>query len=62
MNSAIGTNRNCVEIKDIIKEKFALLQENDLLLKKVPQDELLERLQLKLGKSKEEIQQIIFEL
>ena len=44
------------------KQKFALLTDSDLLLVEGKQDEMLGRLQIKLGKSKEEIQKVISEL
>ena len=45
-----------------LKQKYAKLTDNDLLLVDGKQDELLGRLQIKLGKTKEEIQKIISEL
>jgi uncharacterized protein YjbJ (UPF0337 family) len=53
---------NWQEIKDRLKQKFSVLMDSDLLLIEVKQEELLGRLQVKLGKSKEEIQKIISEL
>ena len=53
---------NWHEIKGKLKQKFALLTDNDLLLIEGKQEELLGRLQVKLGKTKEEIQKIIYEL
>ena len=50
------------ETKGKLKQKFALLTENDLLLVDGKQDELLGRLQTKLGKTKAEIQKVISEL
>jgi len=50
---------NWNEIKGKLKQKFAMLTDNDLLLVEGKQDELLGRLQLKLGKTKEEIHQLI---
>jgi uncharacterized protein YjbJ (UPF0337 family) len=49
-------------IKGKLKQKFALLTDNDLLLVEGKYLELLGRLQLKLGKTKEEVQKIITEL
>lgn len=45
-----------------LKQKFAILTDNDLLFVEGKQEELLGRLQTKLGKSKEELQKIISEL
>ena len=49
-------------IKGKLKQKFALLTDNDLLLVEGKYFELLGRLQIKLGKTKEEVQKIITEL
>lgn len=48
--------------KGKLKQKFALLTDNDLLLVEGKYFELLGRLQLKLGKTKEEVQKIITDL
>lgn len=53
---------NWNETKGKLKQKFAILTDNDLLLIEGKQDELLGRLQIKLGKSKEELKKIITEL
>ena len=53
---------NWNEIKGKLKQKFAMLTDNDLLLIEGKQDELLGRLQTKLGKTKEELQKLISEL
>jgi uncharacterized protein YjbJ (UPF0337 family) len=50
------------ETKGILKQKFALLTNNDLLLIEGKQDEMLGRIQIKLGKTREEIQKLIAEL
>ena len=50
---------NWNETKGKLKQSFAVLTDNDLLLVEGKQDELIGRLQKKLGKSKEEIQKII---
>ncbi len=42
-----------------LKQKFAVLTKNDLFFAEGKKDEMLERLQIKLGKTKEELQQII---
>nr|NQU90408.1 CsbD family protein [Bacteroidota bacterium] len=48
--------------KGKLKQKFAMLTDSDLLLIEGKQDELLGRLQSKLGKTKEEVRKIISEL
>ena len=50
------------EQKGKLKQKFAILADDDLLLEEGKNDELLGRLQAKLGKTKEEIQNIIANL
>jgi uncharacterized protein YjbJ (UPF0337 family) len=50
------------ETKGKLKQKFALLTDNDVLLIEGKKDEMLGRLQIKLGKSKEELHKIISEL
>jgi uncharacterized protein YjbJ (UPF0337 family) len=53
---------NWNEIKGKLKQKYAMLTDNDLLLVEGKQDEMLGRLQAKLGKTKEELHKIISEL
>ena len=53
---------NWNEQKGKLKQKFAVLTDNDLLYEEGKQDEMLGRLQIKLGKTKEEIHKIIEEL
>ena len=50
------------ETKGKLKQKFAMLRESDLLLVEGKQDEMLGRLQVRLGKTKEEIYKLISEL
>ena len=45
--------------KGKLKQKFATLTDNDLLFTEGKKDEMLGRLQAKLGKTKEEIHKII---
>lgn len=49
------------ETKGKLKQKFASLTDSAVLLVDGKKDELLGRLQIKLGKTKEEIQQLISE-
>ena len=53
---------NWNETKGKLKQKFAILTDSDLLLAEGKQEELIGRLQIKLGKTKEEIHTIISEL
>ncbi len=53
---------NWNETKGKLKQKYAQLTDSDLLLAKGKQEELLGRLQKKLGKTKDEIHKLISEL
>jgi uncharacterized protein YjbJ (UPF0337 family) len=50
------------ETKGKLKQKFAQLTDNDLLYEKGKEEELLGRLQKKLGKSREEVKKMISNL
>ena len=47
------------EQKGKLKQKFATLTDNDLLFEEGKKEEMLGRLQAKLGKTKEELHEII---
>ena len=53
---------NWNEQKGKLKQKFAVLTDNDLMYEEGKQDEMFGRLQIKLGKTKEELHKIIGEL
>ena len=53
---------NWNETKGKLKQQFAMLTDSDLLLVEGKQDEMLGRLQIKLGKTKEEIHKLIAQL
>jgi len=53
---------NWNETKGKLKQKFAILTDNDLILLDGKKDELLGRLQVKLGKTKEELRKLIASL
>jgi uncharacterized protein YjbJ (UPF0337 family) len=53
---------NWEETKGKLKQKFAILTDSDLLLIEGKQDELLGRLHIKLGRTKEELHKIISEI
>ncbi len=53
---------NWNEQKGKLKEKFAQLTDDDLLFAEGKRDEMLGRIQKKLGKSKEELETIISKL
>ena len=50
---------NWNEQKGKLKQKFAILTDNDLMFAEGKKDEMFGRLQIKLGKTKEEMQKII---
>lgn len=61
-----NTKMNTTEIlgnwnkrKDLLKHKFGFLTDNDLLFEEGRKEEMLGKLQIKLGKTKEEILKII---
>ncbi len=53
---------NWNEQKGKLKQQFAQLTDNDLLFVEGTKDEMLGRLQIKLGKSKDELYKIISDL
>jgi uncharacterized protein YjbJ (UPF0337 family) len=53
---------NWNEQKGKLKQKFAILTDNDLMFAEGKKDEMFGRLQIKLGKTKEELYKIISEL
>jgi len=50
---------NWNEQKGKLKQKYAVLTDNDLLFEEGKQDEMFGKLQIKLGKTKEELHKII---
>jgi len=59
MTNIIELNGNWNEQKGKLKQKFAILVDNDLLFAAGKKDEMLGKLQVKLGKTKEELHKII---
>ena len=53
---------NWNELKGKLKQKYANLTDDDLLFAEGKEDELYGKLQIKLGKSKEELDKIISDL
>jgi len=53
---------NWNEIKGKLKQKYADLTDDDLLFAEGKKDEMLGKLQIKLGKSKEELDSILKDL
>lgn len=62
MKNSTELKGNWNQTKGKLKQKFAQLTDDDLLLVEGKQDELLGRLQTRLGKTKAEIQKLIAEL
>ncbi len=58
--TAIPENWN--ELKGKLKQKYARLTDDDVLMVEGKYDEMLGRLQHKLGKTREEVQKLIKEL
>jgi uncharacterized protein YjbJ (UPF0337 family) len=50
---------NWNEQKGKLKQKFAILTDNDLMFEEGKKEEMFGRLQIKLGKTKEELHKII---
>jgi len=50
---------NWHEQKGKLKQKFAILTDNDLMFEEGKEEELYGRLQIKLGKTKEEVKKLI---
>ena len=59
MKNTTALQENWNETKEKLKQKFAMLTDNDVLLAEGKHDEMLGRLQVKLGKTKEELHKII---
>lgn len=62
MKNTTELKGNWNKTKGKLKQKFAILTDDDLLFTEGKEDELFGRLQEKLGKSKREIEKIISEL
>jgi uncharacterized protein YjbJ (UPF0337 family) len=60
--NATEVKGNWKEQKGKLKQKFAALLDNDLLFEDGKKDEMFGRLQIKLGKSKQELMDIISSL
>ncbi len=62
MNNPTEIKGNWPDIKEKLKQKFGMLTESDLLFAQGKQEEMLGRLQTKLGRTKAEVYKIICEL
>ena len=58
MNKTI-VKGNWNELKGKLKQRFAVLTDNDLMYEEGKEDEMFGKIQTKLGKSKQELQKII---
>jgi uncharacterized protein YjbJ (UPF0337 family) len=56
------TQGNWKELKGKLKQKFASLTDNDLMYEEGKRDEMLGKLRIKLGKTKEELYKILSSL
>ncbi len=56
---SIEVKGNWNEQKDKLKQRFAVLIDNDLVFEEGKQDEMLGKLEMKLGKTKKELRRII---
>jgi uncharacterized protein YjbJ (UPF0337 family) len=61
MNSTV-IKGNWNELKGKLKQKYGNLTDDDLMFSEGMEDEMLGRLQKKLGKSKDEVRRLIAEL
>ncbi|HAG15507.1 MAG TPA: general stress protein CsbD [Bacteroidales bacterium] len=59
MTNSTEIQGNWNEQKGKLKQKFAILTDNDLLFDEGKKDEMLGKLQITLGKTKEELHKII---
>ena len=62
MANLTGLTGNWNKTKGKLKQQFAILTDDDLLLVEGKADELVGRLQTKLGKTKEQVKKLISDL
>lgn len=62
MKNSAELRKNWDETKEKLKQKFVKLTDNDFKFSDGKQTEMLDKLQVKLGLSKEEIQKLISQL
>lgn len=62
MSNLTELKGNWNETKGKLKQKFAILTDNDLLLVEGKQEEMIGRLQVKLGKTRDDVNKIIADL
>jgi uncharacterized protein YjbJ (UPF0337 family) len=59
MTTTTEVKGNWNELKGKLKQKFAVLTDNDLMYEEGKKDEMFGKLQIKLGKTKEEMHKIV---
>jgi len=59
MKNSTELKGNWNEQKGKLKQKFAILTDNDLMYEEGKKDEMLGKLQIKLGKTKDELDKIM---
>jgi len=59
MTNTTELKGNWIELKGKLKQRFAVLTDDDLLFAEGKKEEMLGKLQAKLGKTKEELHNII---
>jgi uncharacterized protein YjbJ (UPF0337 family) len=62
MTNTTEVKGNWNEQKGKLKQKFATLTDNDLMYEEGKKDEMMGKLQVKLGKTKEELNKLISSL
>jgi uncharacterized protein YjbJ (UPF0337 family) len=62
VKKAVEFEGNWNEIKGKLMQKFAVLTSDDVLLEKGKKEEILGKIQVKLGKTKEELEKVLSEL
>jgi uncharacterized protein YjbJ (UPF0337 family) len=62
MSTALQAKGSWNEIKGKLKQKYGQLTDDDLIFAEGKEDELLGRIQRRLGKNKEEVRQMIADL
>lgn len=60
--NTIGVKGSWNELKGRLKQKFAVLTDNDLMFEEAKKEEMYGKLQLRLGKTKDEVLKIIASL
>lgn len=57
--NATESKGNWEEQKGALKQKFSTITDNDLIYLEEKKEEMLDKLQIKLGKTKEELQKVL---